>query len=168
MKILGLDLAGRCGYGHGERAGPFQFGAFDLPGFDDLNRAKSYAGAYSIVQALVRENDIEAVVIEAPLMTVTRKNKRGISTPTSSHGTRVLTMLSGAAQAAAFSGGARRFWMPEPSQWRKQVLGAGYPDDPKVAALRYCRLVLKLDVADHNSAEGLCLMAYGHGQARLF
>lgn len=167
MRILGVDPARALGYGFGDRSGPFRSGVFQLPSFTDLDRPRAFAMVYSAVQSLVRENKIEGVVIEAPLQTVKRKNKRGISTPTSAHGTTVLTMLSGAVQAGAFSGGARRFWFPQPSEWRKSVLGAGIPEHPKAAAIRYCEMVLKTAVQDHNAAEGLALMQYGHGQAKL-
>ena len=101
-------------------------------------------------------------------MTVTRKNKRGISTPASSHGTRVLTMLSGAAQAGAYSGGARRFWMPQPHEWRKSVYGAGFPEDPKQRARDYCRQVYQLVIESGDAAEAAAMLSYGFGQARLF
>lgn len=165
---MGLDLAVVSGYGLGDRVGPVKFGTFKIPGFDLANRPKSLASAYSAVKALVSQNNVEGVVIEAPFPTgATKKNKRGIRTGTSAHGIQVLTMLSGAVQAGAFSGGAKYFWMPYPNEWRKEVLGNGYPNDPKFEASRYCRLVLNLDVQDHNAAEGCCLMVYGHGQAKL-
>lgn len=167
MRILGVDPAAKMGWGFGDRAGPFRSGSFQLPSFTDLYRPRAFAMVYCAIQSLVRDNKIEGVVIEAPLQTVSRKNKRGISTPTSAHGVSVLTMLSGAVQAGAFSGGARHFWFPEPSTWRKAVLGAAFPENPKAAAVRYCEMVLKTAVQGHDAAEGLALMQYGHGQAKL-
>lgn len=169
MRILGADLGTLTGWGCGLGSGDYRFGSFHLSGLDDANRPKSLSAVYSTLQSLVRNHNADGVVIEAPLSGgVTKVNKRGIRTGTSAHGIQVLTMLSGAAQAGAYSGGARHFWFPYPNVWRKAVLGNGYPEKPKEAALRYCRLVLKLDLQDHNIAEALCLAQYGHGQAKLF
>jgi hypothetical protein len=167
MMILGIDPAATLGWGLGERAGPFRSGAFQLPAFSDIDRPRAFAMVYCAIKSLVQENKVEGVVVEAPLQKVSRKNKRGVTTPTSAHGVSVLTMLSGAVQAGAYSGGARHFWYPEPSQWRKAVLGAAFPENPKASAIRYCELVLRATTADHNAAEGLCLMQFGHGQAKL-
>lgn len=166
MKIAGLDLALATGWAHGERGATPSYGNFKLPGFDDANRARSCASLYAAVQFMVRENGIEGVVIEFPIAPK-RKNKRGILLPAGAHGVRMLTMISGAAQAGAHSGGAKHFWMPEPSTWRKAVLGNGFPDKPKEAAFQYCKMVLGLRVEDDNAAEACCLVEFGHAQARL-
>lgn len=167
MRILGLDLAENTGWSFGEKACQPHYGVFKLPGFSEHNLPRSCASLYSAVHSMVRANNIEGVVIEAPLQAVYRKNKRGVTTKTSAHGTRVLTMISGAAQAGAINGGAKKLWMPEPTTWRKAVLGNGYPDKPKEAAFQYCKMVLRLTIADDNAAEACCLAEYGHGQAKL-
>ena len=157
MKILSIDGALRCGWAFGDKTGRPYFGTWDLPGFSDQKRAASFASAYSAVQAMVRANNIEGVVIEAPLHLGGR----------SSHGERCLTMLSGALQAGACNGGAKSIWMPAPNTWRKHVLGNGFPKHAKSAAIEYCKLVLKIAVTDDNIADALCLWQFGHGQARL-
>lgn len=167
MRILALDIAGRCGFAFGGPQDRPHCGAIDLPGLDDKNRIRSMGGLYSSVLAMVKANGIEGVVIEAPLIGIMKKNKRDVWTPTSAHGDRVLTMLSGAAQAAVSNAGAKLIGMPSPQSWRAAVLGNGRPKDPKGAALNYCRLVLKLNLTDHNAAEAGCLWAWGVGQARL-
>lgn len=167
MKILGLDPSGNCGFAFGERGGQTLYGVFKLPGFSDHLLPRSCASLYSAVQSMVRANNIEGVVIEAPLQAIFRKNKRGIETNSSSHGIRALTMISGAAQAGAINGGAKHLWMPEPRSWRKAVLGNGSPEKPKEAAFQYCRMVLGLYPDDDNSAEAICLVQFGHGQATL-
>lgn len=167
MNILGLDLARKTGFAHSDNHAKPTWGSFELPGFDDLSLQKTMGSIYAAVISLVRENEIEGVVLEAPLTGVYRKNSRGISTPTSTHGTRVLTMLSGAAQAGAYNGGAKTFWIPEPHHWRKQVLGIGFPENPKASARRYCQMVFQIDVHDDDAAEAVCLLSFGHAQAKL-
>lgn len=167
MKIMGLDISTNCGVAHGDSGGRPHCSTLKLPGLDDANLARSCGGLYSSVLALIRANGIQGVVIEAPLIGLTRKNKRGITTPTSAHGDRTLTMLSGAAQAAVSNAGAKILGMPAPTTWRKAVFGNGYPSDPKAAAIEYCRLVWKITLTDHNSAEALCLMSWGMAQAKL-
>ena len=167
MICMGLDLSEEVGWAFGDKAERPHFGTFTLPGFSDAKRARTMASVYSAVMAMVRANNVEGVAIEAPGIGIRRKNKRGITTPTSAHGTQVLTMLSGAAQAGAINGGAKFLWMPQSNEWRKAVLGNGYPEHPKSAAVEYCNLFLKCAVTNHNAAEGLCLMVFAHGQARL-
>lgn len=167
MKILGLDLALSTGWAQGERGAQTHYGVFKLPGFSDHLLPRSCASLYSAVQTMVRANNIEGVVIEAPLQAIFRKNKRGIETNSSSHGIRALTMISGAAQAGAINGGAKHIWMPEPRAWRKAVLGNGSPEKPKEAAFQYCKTVLKLNPQDDNAAEAICLVSYGLGQEKL-
>jgi hypothetical protein len=167
MKILGLDLSLNTGWSFGDRGCQPQYGLFTLPGFSEHLLPRSCASLYSAVQSMVRANNIEGVVIEAPLQAIYKKNSRGIVTNSSSHGIRALTMISGAAQAAVINGGAKHLWMPEPATWRKSVLGSGYPDKPKEAAFQYCKMVLGLNIGDDNSAEAACLVEYGHGQSKL-
>lgn len=163
----GIDPATRVGWSFGDMAKAPLFGTWDLAGFSDTLRPKTLGSIYSATMAMVRANGIEAVAIEAPQMNVRHTNKRGITTPASSHGTVSLAMLSGAAQAGAYNGGAKHIWLVQPSQWRKSVLGNGYPTDPKQAAIDYCWTVFKLRVADHNAAEAVCLAVWAHGQAKL-
>lgn len=167
-RLMGLDLAESTGFAFGNRTERPYFGVFQLPGFASVDKqVASMASLYTAVHSMVAANKIEGVAIEAPLMGITKKNKRGIPVPVSHHGTKMLVMLSGVAQAAAKNGGAKIVWLPEVSSWRKAVLGNGFPSDPKGAALQYCRLVLKLKVEDHNAAEGLCVWCWAHGQAKL-
>lgn len=166
MKIMALDISQKTGFSFGERHDRPHCGTIDLPGLDDKNLARSCGGLYSSVMAMVRANKIEGVVIEAPLIGISKKNKRGIYTPTSAHGDRVLTMLSGAAQAAISNGGAKFLGMPGPQTWRAAVLGNGRPTNPKSAALEYCRLVLKLNLDDHNAAEAACILQWAFGQEK--
>lgn len=166
MNILAIDPGLVMGFAYGPATGPV-CGVLKLPGFDDENRARSFAGAHAAVQSMIRVHDIKGVVIEAPLMEVWRKNKRGIETPTSNHGVRMHHMLSGVLQAAVINGGAVLLGMPEPKTWRKAVLGNGYPADAKAAAIQYCRIALNLILESHDAAEAACLWAWGVGQAKL-
>ena len=166
MRIIGLDLALATGYAWGDRGVRPIYGNFNLHGFDEANRARICAALYAAVQSIVRENGIEGAVIEFPIAPK-RKNSRGVLLPAGAHGVRMLTMISGAAQAGAYSGGCRHFWMPEPATWRKAVLGNGFPEKPKDEAFKYCKMVLRLNVQDHTAAEACCLVEYGHAQARL-
>lgn len=166
MKLLAIDPAKSTGWAFGESTGrPFS-GIWKLPGFSDLDRPRAMALIYSSVRSHVSANGIEGVVIEAPVVGIQRENKRGIKLPTSRHGELSLTMLSGAAQAGAINGGAKHIWMPFPNEWRKAVLGNGYPENPKAAALNYCRLT-GCPVTEHDAAEAICLLQYGHGQVKL-
>lgn len=167
MRCAGLDPALSAGWAFGDSAERPNCGVWKLPGFSDVLRPRSLAGIYSSTMAMVRANGIEAIAIEAPQMNISRKNARGITTPTSSHGTRSLTMLSGAAQAGAHNGGAKYIWLVDPSVWRKAVLGNGYPSAPKAAAISYCWQVFKMRVTEEDAAEAVCLMAYAHGQSKL-
>lgn len=167
MRVLGIDPATCTGYGWGERNGPFHPGFFKLPGLDDGSINHSMGAAYATVFNLIKANGIEAVAMEDSLLGMMRTNKRGIATPTSYHGVKTLTMLHGAYRAAIFNAGIRFVWFPQPHEWRKQVLGAGYPEHPKAAAIRYCELVLKTPVSNEDAAEGLAIMQYGHGQTKL-
>jgi hypothetical protein len=167
MKCAGFDLARHSGYALGERTGAPVYGAFELPGFDEGNLARSLGSLYTNVRGLIAANGVEGVAIEAPQTNIRRTNARGITTPTSKHGTTILTMLSGVARAAAFNAGAKHIWLVDPSVWRKAVYGNGYPDNPKAAAISYCRQVYKVHLTDDNIAEGLALLSYAHGQARL-
>jgi hypothetical protein len=167
MRVLGLDPGMSLGYAFGAPSDKPYCGVLKLPGFTDDARAASFGGAYAAVQSMVRAHRIEGVVLEAPLMEIWRKNKRGINTPSSSHGVRMHHMLSGALQAAVINSGAKLLGMPTPNEWRKRVLGNAFPKDPKNAAIAYCKLVLKLTVEEHDAAEAACLWAYGCGQAKL-
>lgn len=160
MNVLGLDLAGTTGFAFGPIGGKPLFGTWTVPGFDDRMRSRSFANLYSTIHGVVKANDIKLVVIEAALMHIKRKNKRNVWTPVSAHGERVLVMLSGAAQAACANAGCCNIEMPAPNTWRADVLGNGFPDDPKAASLRYCRMA-GWKVEDHNAADALCLWHWG-------
>lgn len=166
MKILGIDLASRSGWCFGTDIATAYYGLWDVPGLDDANINRSCGSIYSAVNTTCRANGIEGVVIEAALMGITRKNKRGIATPTSRHGDRVLGMIAGAARAGASNAGVKHMWFPGAPTWRKEVLGNGYPDKPKDAAIAFCAMMGKR-ITDHNVAEALCLMSYGHGKQNL-
>lgn len=155
--LMGLDLALRSGWAIGDRTGTPIVGKFDLPGFSNGARAKSMGSIYAAVLSLVREHKIKGVAIEAPLHLGGK----------SAHTERSLAMLSGAAQAGAINGGAEKVWLVAPATWRKAVLGQGFPDHPKQAAVDYCKLVLKSDIPDHNMAEAACILVWAHGQAVL-
>lgn len=157
MKVLALDLALRAGFAFGEAGSQPVSGVWTLPGFSDRERPLSLGGIYSSVRAIVAANEIEIVAIEAPLRLGGR----------SAHAERSLTMLSGAAQAGAVNGGAKRVDLVAPQTWRKAVLGNGFPDKPKDAAVQYCKL-MKWRVTDHNQAEACCLFVHASAQAKLF
>lgn len=156
MKLLAVDPGSTSGWALGERTGVPMAGTWKLPGFDDKNRAKSFAGIYSSVYALCRGNGVEGFVIEAPLRLGGR----------SAHTERMLVMLSGAAQAGAFNGGVKWVEIVAPQTWRKKVLGNGFPKNPKRAAIEYCNL-MRWNIIEHNAAEASCILVYGHGQTRL-
>ncbi len=164
MKILGLDLSfTKTGWAFGDDISKAHRGFWTTPGADDKNLNVSLAQIYSAVCGSVRANGIEGVVIEASMMGITRANKRGIVTPTSKHGDRVLGFLGGAARAAAVNGGAKYIATPGPSTWRAAVLGIGYPENPKAAAVSYCQM-MGINVTDPDTAEALCLMQFGKGK----
>lgn len=168
MKILALDLASVSGWAFGEKTGRPLAGEWRLPGFDGMNAPHSYASIYTSVKCVVAPNKIDMVVVEAALIGIKRKNKRGILVPTSAHGDRTLTKLSGAAQAGAIAGGAKIIMEVQPNEWRAAVLGNGYPKDPKAAAEEYCRLVgWPVPRGQHNAAEALCIFQWGLGQEKL-
>lgn len=156
MMLLAVDPAQRCGYALGTKTGAPQAGVFDLYGFDDKNAPRSFAGIYSSVRALCAANRIEGFVIEAPLRLGGK----------SAHTERNLTMLSGAAQAAAINGGVKWVRVVAPTTWRKAVLGHGFPKNPKDAALEYCRM-MKWNITDHNAGEAALMLVWAHGQAKL-
>lgn len=154
MRCMGLDLATVTGFAFGEKGQKPTAGFWKLPGFDDANLDRTMSSLEFSIRALVKANGIERVAIEAPL------NLAGKL----AHGTRCLTMLSGAAGAGAYSGGARWIRRPAPQTWRKAVLGHGFPDKPKEAALAYCAR-LNWGVTSHDAAEACCIMAWAqnHG-----
>jgi hypothetical protein len=166
MNLLAVDPALNTGWAFGPKTGTPHAGVWRLPGFDEQHSAQSFGSAYAAVRCVVAANKIEGVIIEPPMIGISKKNKRGIITPTSHHGDRMLTMLSGAIQAGAINGGAKWVKLPPPNTWRAAVLGNGYPKDPKAAALEYCRL-MKWCIEDHNAAEAACMLVWGHGQALL-
>lgn len=159
MKCMGLDLATRSGWGFGERTGTPMCGAFVLSGLDEETRPFSCASLYSAVKSLVSANSIKGLAIEHPLFHM-KKN----SNP---HKERSAMMLLGAAQAGGAAGGVTHFWLPYPNEWRAEVLGNGYPKNAKQAACDYVKLVYGIATTDHDMAEGICVMAFAHGQAKL-
>lgn len=155
MRVLALDIATMTGWAWGDDRSTPVFGTWKLPGLDEKSRAKSLGGLYAAVLSTVRDNAIKHVAIEHP--------GQGRN---SSHTQLSLTLLVGAAQAAAFNAGAQIMKMPQPQSWRKQVLGKGILKNAKLAALDYCRLH-GWQVVDHNAAEALCIWQWAHGQTSL-
>lgn len=150
----GLDISDKgTGYAFGARNSVPTAGVFQLMGLNDRDRPRSCASLYSAVNHLVRENGIQFMGIEAPLML---KGK-------SAHTERSLTMLSGAAQAGAANGGAKVLPLVGASTWRKAVLGQGFPDDPKAMMLRYCRM-LSWPIDDEDAAEAAGIWQWACGQ----
>lgn len=166
MKILALDLALTTGFAFGYDLASAHCGIWRLPGYSDNNINRTLGSIYSAVNTICRANKIEAVVIEAALRGVKRTNKRGITTPTSAHGDRCLTMLNGAARAGAANAGVKIFYFPAPASWRKSVLGNGFPEKPKDAAIAYCRMSGR-DIAEHDAAEAFCMLQFGLGKQNL-
>lgn len=171
MLIAAFDLSfSGLGFAFGEDILTAHSGVWKLPGADDANLNVSLAQAYSAINACCRANGIEGAVIETALMGIRRENKRGITTPTSKHGDRVLGYLQGTARAAAVNGGVKFISTPGPSTWRAAVFGNGFPENPKRTAVDYLKM-LGIVVTDHNRAEALCMMQFGKGkfiaQARL-
>ncbi len=129
--------------------------------------AKALGSLYGGILALVRENNIEVGAIENPMPNIRRQNSRGIITDSSHRSRDVLLMMFGVALAAMRNGGCKTIYRIDPATWRKAVLGNGYPQDPKRAAVDYCRLVFKCDVPNHNAAEAVCIWQWALGQAKL-
>ncbi len=164
MICAAFDIALRTGWAIGERGKPPMLCSFvDLPGFSVRDLPRSLGSMQTIVTMLVRHHDVKVVGIEAALRGVHKKNKRGFASPVSAHGERVLTMLSGVTIGAAHNAGARVLEPVAPATWRKAVLGNGYPDNPKKAALDYCAL-MKWNITDHNVAEAACILQWTLGQ----
>lgn len=111
---------------------------------------------YSAVLAVAKANGIGGVAIEAPLSLGGR----------SAHTGRVLTMLSGAAQAAASNAGIGWMRLPGPSTWRAKVLGNGFPENPKRVALDYCKMMGR-DIGEHDAAEAMCILQWALSQFTL-
>jgi len=155
MRCLGLDLSLHAGWAFGDKGQTPMAGTWTLPGFDDANLDRTMSSIESSVRAIVRAEGIERVAIEAPLML---KGKLA-------HGTRSLMMLSGAAGAGAWSGGARWIKRPAPNTWRKAVLGQGFPDKPKEAALAYCAM-MGWKITEHDAAEAALLFHWASTQLR--
>jgi hypothetical protein len=152
MMALGLDLSVETGFCFGTKASTPHYAVWSLPGFDDRNIFRSMGSIMTSVKAVVAENKVWRVAIEAPLALGGR----------SAHTQRVLTMLAGAAAAGAVEGGAGWIRMPAPNTWRKAVLGCGFPKNTqgksiaKQAALDYCRLN-GWQPEDDNAADALCI-----------
>lgn len=155
MNILALDLATVTGWAWGDSRSTPVAGFWKLPGMSEDKRPASFASIYAAVQSLVRGNSIGGVIMETPAA--------GFN---SAHTTLSLTMLAGAAQAGAINGGAKVMNMIHSSSWRKQVLGKGKLNNPKLAALDYCRMH-RWHVTDHNAAEACCIWQYAHGVTNL-
>lgn len=160
MRILALDLALETGWAFGEDFASAQVGVWRHPGYGDSVIDRTLGSVYSAVHTCCRANNIEGVVIEAAMRGLKRKNKRGITTKTSAHGDRVLTMLNGAARAGAANAGVKLFRFPAPNTWRAAVYGDGFPKNPKAKAVDHCGL-LGRSVPNHNSAEALCMLQWG-------
>ena len=166
MKILALDLALETGWAFGENIASAHCGIWALPGYSDDKIERTLGSIYSAVNTICRGNKIEGVVIEAALRTINKKNSRGITTPTSAHGDRCLTMLNGAARAGAANAGVTKFWHPAPSTWRKVVLGNGFPEKPKEEAVKFCARIGRA-VENHNTAEALCMLDWKTRESNL-
>lgn len=163
---LALDLSANTGWALGDDVSRARAGVWRLGGYVDDRIDRTMAGLYSAVNSTCRENSIDTVIIETALRGLKRTNKRGITTPTSAHGDRCLTMLNGVARAAAMNGGARRIVHLAPNTWRASVLGNGYPKDPKGEAILYCSRVGNPQ-PDHNAAEALCMLQHILAEAGL-
>lgn len=167
MTVLGLDVAMKTGWALGTKTERPLSGVWKLPGMkDDTERAHTLFSLFSSVKCMVQAHGITGVAIEAPLLGMKRKNRRGVSTPVSAHGTMVLTQLNAVACAGAIAGGAKWIRTVYPNEWRRAVLGNGYPKNPKDAALRYCEL-MKWGVTEHDAAEACCIFQWGLGQEKL-
>lgn len=164
--MLSLDLALETGWAFGDDIASAHVGTWKLPGYGDTVIDRTLGSIYSAVNTICRGNQIEGVIIEAALRGIQKKNSRGITTPTSAHGDRVLTMVNGAARAGAANAGVKIFLFPGPSTWRKAVLGHGFPDKPKEAAVTHCHRIGR-KIANHNSAEALCMLQFGLGEQNL-
>lgn len=164
--LLALDLALNTGWAFGDDLASAHAGAWKLPGFADHLIERSLGSIYSAVNSLCRANNIEGVIIEAALRNISKRNSRGVWTPTSAHGDRCLTLINGAARAGAANAGVKTVDFPGPSTWRAAVLGHGFPAKPKDEALKYCHRIGRT-VADHNTAEALCMLQYGLGKRNL-
>jgi hypothetical protein len=163
LRILALDLALETGWAFGDDIASAHAGVWLLPGYSDTNIDRTLGSIYSSVNTICRANQIGIVIIEAALRGLKRTNKRGITTASSAHGDRCLTMLNGAARAGAANAGVRTFDNPAPNTWRKAVLGNGFPKDPKAEAVEYCRRNGRT-IPNHNAAEAVCILQYGIGK----
>lgn len=160
MNGLALDLAGVTGWAVGDNLATARIGIWKLPGYSDDCIDRTLASIYSAVNGTCRENDVGYLILEAALRGVQRTNKRGITTPSSSHGDRCLTMLNGAARAGASNAGVKIIKVIGPSTWRARIFGNGYPTDPKGTAVAYMKRNGR-DIADHNACEAGCMLQFG-------
>lgn len=167
-RCLGLDVATKCGFAYGDLTGRPCYGVFKLP---ELGAGESdaiaLASLYMGIITLVRENQIEVCAIEAPTPNIKRKNKRGIETFSSFRTRDSLLMMFGVAMAAVRGGGCKKIFVIAPSTWRKAVLGNGFPEKPKQAAIDYARLVFRVDLKDDNMADAIGLWVWATGQSKL-
>lgn len=168
MRCIGLDVSSNTGWAHGDLTGKPAYGVFKLPelGAGDKD-ARALGGLYGSILSLVRENAIEVAAIEEPVPNIERTNKRGITTLSSNRSRDSLLMMFGTALAAVRNGGCRKIYIVRPASWRKQVLGNGYPQNPKQAMLDYCRIVFKVDLRDDNIADAMGIWQFALGQAKL-
>lgn len=166
MKLLALDLALNTGWAFGDSLASAHVGVWRLPGYAEDKIDRTMGSIYSAVNTVCRGNKIEGVIIEAAMRGIQRQNKRGITTATSAHGDRCLTMLQGAARAGAANAGVRLFRFPAPNTWRAAVLGNGYPKNPKDLAVEYCRLSGR-NIPEHDAAEAFCMLQFGLGEQNL-
>src|SRR5579872_6141685 len=127
MRLLALDLALLTGWAFGEDLASAHVGTWTLPGYADPVIDRSLGSIYSAVNTICRANKIGRVIIESALIGIKKKNARGITTPTSRHGDRCLTMLNGCARAGAANAGVTQIDVIAPNTWRAAVLGNGYP-----------------------------------------
>lgn len=166
MICAAYDLANNSGWAFGDGKTAPTSGHIELYGFNTTeNLARSLGSIDTFVFSMVRANGIDVVLPEAALRGVFRKGKRGFATSASSHGDRVLTMLSGAAIAGAARAGAMILEPVAPTTWRKGVFGNGKPKDPKTQAWEYCRL-MGWKVETEDEAEACCILVYAHGRVK--
>lgn len=162
--VLGLDVARHTGWAVGFASVRAPLMAFwDLPPLDAENLPRACAGLHAAITGICRQYAVSATGIEAPLRGIKRRNKRGVLTPVSFHGERVLTMLSGAAQAAASPFGP--VFLVEPPSWRKSFLGAGFVEDADEACVRSWQR-LGSGVTDRDAAEAGGIWFHTCGLAR--
>lgn len=159
MRLLALDLATRTGFAYGDARSSPSSGSVLLKHPSETGVAKVCGNLSAWLQKIIREKEIELVVIEAPM------SARGVQMKGGSEASMFVAIrLDGAALAVIDRMGVR-YEHVAVSTVRKHFIGRanmGNRDKTKSAVIGRCRLLgyMQLHDNDDNRADALALWDY--------